>query len=182
MTYCWVFIQNGIRNFYSANFAAVMATGIVSIAFEMMGFPSVAKLLFTLNLLLYLILLAILVARAMFFQPNFVADLKTLQRAFPFLTFVVGTNIVGTQLIFFGESASLAILLWFIAVICWFVCIYFLLLDLCAMRTKRGILEIINGTTLLIVVSTVSISILGMHLLNVTDRHADHHYLVLIGL
>lgn len=182
MAHYWVVIQNSIRNLYPANFAIVMATGIVSIAFEMMDFPSVARLLFALNLLLYLTLCAILAARVVFFLPNLVADLKTLQRAFLFLTFVVGTNIVGTQLIFFCQSTGLAILLWFVAVIGWFVCIYFLLLDFLAIQAKPSIFEIINGTTLLIVVSTVSISILGIHLLNVTGRHADYHYFVLMGL
>lgn len=182
MTHRWVVIQNSIRNFHPANFAAVMATGIVSVAFEMMDFPSVARLLFALNLLLYSILLAILVARIVFFLPNLVADLKTLQRAFPFLTFVVGTNIVGTQLIFFCQSTGLAVLLWFLAVVSWLAGIYFLLLNFSAIQTKSGLLENINGTTLLIVVSTVSISILGMYLLEATDRHADHHYFVLMGL
>lgn len=159
-----------------------MATGIVSIAFEMMGFPCVARLLFALNLLLYLILFVILVARAVFFLPKLVADLKTLPRALPFLTFVVGTNIVGTQLILFCQLTGLAVLLWFLAVVSWLVGVYFLLLNLSVIQTKSGILENINGTTLLIVVSTVSISILGVHLLNVTDSHADHLYFVLMGL
>ncbi len=155
-----------------------MATGIVSIAFEMMDFPSVARLLFALNLLLYLILCAILVARVVFFLPKLMADFKTLQRAVLFLTFVVGTNTIGTQFIIFCQSTELAILLWFIAVVSWFVCIYFILLDFIAMQTILGILEIINGTTLLIVVSTVSVSILGMHLLDATGRHADYSYMV----
>lgn len=181
MTYCWVFIQDGIRNFHPASFAAVMATGIVSIAFEIMGFSGVARLLFVLNILLYLALFAILVARAVFFLPHLVADLKVLQRAILFLTFVAGTNIVGTQLIFFCQLIELAVLLWFIAMTGWLVCVYFLLLDFSAILPKPGMLEAINGTTLLIVVSTVSISILGVHLMGMPDRQTEHHYFVLMG-
>ncbi len=177
-----VIIKNSIRDFYPANFAMIMATGIVSIAFEMMSFPSVARLLFALNLLLYPTLCAILVARAVFFLPNLMADFKTLQHAFLFLTFVVGTNTIGTQLMIFCQATGLAVLLWLIAVTGWLVCIYFILLNFIAMKGKFNILEIINGATLLIVVSTISISILGMRILDATDKHADYSYFVMVGL
>ncbi len=177
-----VVIKNSIRDFYPANFAMVMATGIVSIAFEILGSPGVARLLFAVNLLLYLTLCSILVARVVFFLPNLVADFKILQRAFLFLTFVVGTNTIGTQLTIFCQATGLAILLWLMAMTGWLICIYFILLNFIAMKGKFSILEIINGTTLLIVVSIISISILGMRILDTTDKHPDYSYFVMVGL
>ncbi len=47
------FIRNGIKNFHPAYFAMVMATGIVSVAFEAMVFPGIAEILFVLNLIFY---------------------------------------------------------------------------------------------------------------------------------
>ena len=177
-----VVIKNSIRDFYPANFSVVMATGVVSIAFEVMGFPGIARLLFALNLLLYSTLCAFLIAQAVFFLPNLVADFNTLRRAFLFLTFVVGTNTIGTQLIIFCGAAGLAILLWLIAVTSWLVCIYFIFLNFIAMKGKFSTLEFVNGTTLLIVVSTISISILGMRILDATGKHADYSYFVMVGL
>ncbi|SDZ06321.1 tellurite resistance/C4-dicarboxylate transporter family protein [Nitrosomonas sp. Nm33] len=168
-------IGDGIRNFHPAYFAMVMATGIVSIAFEAMAFPSIARALFTLNLIFYLILCTILTVRIVFFLPDLMADLRTLRRAVLFLTFVVGTNTIGMQLITFHQAAELAMLLWLIALIGWVVCIYFILLDFVSMRGKP-MYKIVNGATLLIVVSTVSVSMLGVRLLEATGIHAEYAY------
>src|SRR5687768_11023087 len=94
-------ISKGVKNFHPSYFAMVMATGIVSIAFEAMAFPAIAKALFVLNLVFYLVLCIVLAARIAFFLPDLIADLLTLRRAWLFLTFVVGTNTIGTQLLIF---------------------------------------------------------------------------------
>ncbi len=153
----------------------VMATGIVSIAFEAMAFVGIARTLFALNLAFYLILCTILTIRIIFFLPDLMTDLRTLRRAVLFLTFVVGTNTIGMQLVIFHQATGLAILLWFIALIGWVVCIYFILLDFILMRGKP-MHEIVNGATLLIVVSTVSVSLLGVRLLEATGVHAGYAY------
>ena len=157
-----------------------MATGILSIAFDAMDFPGIARALFTLNLFFYLILCIILAARMMFFLPDLMADFRTLRHALLFLTFVVGTNNIGILLLTFHQATGLAIILWFIALIGWFVCIYFILLDLIPMLGKP-IHEIVNGATLLIVVSTVSVSLLAIRLLDATDVHAGYAYLAAAG-
>jgi len=53
-----------IENLHPAYFAImVMAKGIVSLASDMLGFESVARLLFQLNILAYGILCCLLIAR-----------------------------------------------------------------------------------------------------------------------
>ncbi|HBV22030.1 MAG TPA: C4-dicarboxylate transporter [Nitrosomonas sp.] len=179
MKQCHVIIKNNIRDFYPANFAMVMATGIVSIAFEMMNFPGIAGKLCALNMILYLILCAILAVRIMFFLPNLMTDLKILQRAFLLLTFVVGTNTVGIQLIIFYQATALATLLWFIALTGWFTCVYFICFNF--MQKKTIFYEIVTGATLLIAVSTVSIALLGIRLLDALHLQADSIYFVMAG-
>ena len=167
-------ISNGIKNFHPAYFALVMATGIVSIAFEAMGFSAIARALFALNLVFYPLLCAFLLARILFFLPDLVADLRVFRRALLFLTFVVGTNTLGMQLVLFHQAVPLATCLWFVALIGWFVCGYFILSSFIVMREK-SLRETISGPTLLIVVSTVSVSLLGVNLLSamrITDGSA----------
>jgi tellurite resistance protein TehA-like permease len=175
MKHCITLIGNEIKDFHPGYFAMVMATGIVSIAFEWMAFPNIARALFVLNLVLYLILCVILAARAWLFRPNLMADLRTLQRAWLFLTFVVGTNTLGTQLVIFQQARGLAILLWFIALISWIICLYFILSGFILLR-KKPLHEIVNGATLLIIVSTVSVALQGFRLLDATALYAGHAY------
>lgn len=168
-------VSNGIKDFHPAYFAMVMATGIVSIAFEAMAFPYIAKILFLLNLIFYSILCAILAARMLLFRSNVMADLKILPRAWLFLTFVVGTNTIGVQLLVFQHATGLAGLLWLIALIGWIICIYFIVSNLILMR-KKAVREMVNGATLLIIVSTVSVAMLGLRLLDAAAIHATYAY------
>lgn len=170
-------ISNGIKNFHPGYFAMVMATGIMSIAFEAMAFLGIARGLFALNQVFYLILCTILATRMVLFLPDLMADLRTLQRAVLFLTFVVATNTLGLQLVTFHQATELAILLWLIALTGWLLCIYFFFLDVSRMQGK-AVLEIVNGATLLIVVSTVSLSLLGIRLLDAMGIHAFYAYFV----
>ncbi len=168
-------VSNGIKDFHPAYFAMVMATGIVSIAFEAMAFPYIAKILFLLNLVFYSILCVILAARLLLFRSSVMADLKVLPRAWLFLTFVVGTNTIGAQLVVFQHATALASLLWLIALISWVICIYFILSDLILLR-KKTVREMVSGATLLIIVSMVSVALLGLRLLDATAIHAAYAY------
>src|SRR5690606_2608044 len=162
-----------VKNFHPAYFAMVMATGIVSIAFEAMDFPSIARALFILNLVFYTGLSILLVARIAFFPRDLIADLKSLQRAWLFLTFVVGTNTVGMQLLVFQQAAGLAALLWLVALLGWFVCIYSITANLLSARGKP-VHEIVNGATLLVAVGTVSVALLGIRLLKTIATPPDY--------
>lgn len=179
MNQYYVIIKNSIRDFYPANFAMVMATGIMSIAFQMMGFTGIAMVLCALNVALYLILCIILAMRIMFFLPDLMADLKTFQRVFLFLTFVVGTNTVGMQLIIFYQMTALATSLWVIAFTGWLICVYFICFNF--IQKKIIFHELVNGATLLLAVSTVSISLLGVRLLDTVHLQVDFLYSVMAG-
>jgi tellurite resistance protein TehA-like permease len=169
-------IGNIARNFHPAYFAMVMATGIMSIAFDAMAFTGISQALFRLNLVFYPILCILLVARVLLFRPNLTADLKTLHRSWLFLTFVVGTNTFGMQLIIFQRATDAACALWLIALAGWFICIYFIFFNLIPLR-KKPAYEIVNGAALLIIVSTVSMALLGLRLLDATAMQSGHAYI-----
>ena len=153
----------------------VMATGIVSVAFEAMVFPVIAIALFILNLIFYTVLCIMLIMKTLRFRPSLMADLSVPRQTWLFLTFVVGTNTVGMQLVTFLQASGLAGMLWLVALIGWLICIYFIALNF-AGAPVRSILDSVNGATLLTVVSTVSVSLLGIRLLNSAGVHASYGY------
>ncbi len=153
-----------IRNLHPAHFAMVMATGIISLALQAMGYEQIAATFFILNLAAYVLMISLLALRALLFWPYVLGDLKTPSRTWTFLTFVIGTNTIGTQLISFLHAPLAAASLWILAFAAWVFCLYFIGLIPSVAKTKP-IEEIIDGSTLLVAVSIESIALLGIRLL-----------------
>lgn len=158
----------------------VMATGIVSIAFDTLGFEAIAKALLVLNLLLYPVFCSLFAARIVFFTRDLIAELRVLSRSWLFLAFVAGTNTVGVQLILFTQENSLASVLWYAAFFAWLIFISFIIFNTLILPRSSAV-NSICGTTLLLTVSTVSIVLLGSQLLDVTDENT-WRFLVLWGI
>lgn len=169
------FIRNGIKNFHPAYFDMVMATGIVSVAFKAMVFPRIAEILFGLNLVFYAVLCFMLIMRILRFRQGLLADLGVLRQNWLFLTFVVGSNTVGMQLVIFLQASSLAGMLWLVGLIAWLICAGFIILNL-ANTAAKPVGDSVNGAALLTVVSTVSVSLLGIRLLDSTAVDARYGY------
>lgn len=165
------FVSPSVRDFHPSYFAMVMATGIVSIAFDALAFPGIAKTLFTLNLVLYLMFCLMLAGRATFFPCNLMEELLTLPRGWLFLAFVVGTNTVGMQFTTFLQAGSLASILWCIALLAWLIFLSVIALDAAALP-RESVMQSVNGATLLVIVSTVSLALLGARLLDPGRGHA----------
>jgi tellurite resistance protein TehA-like permease len=81
----------------SGSFAFVMATGIVSIAAELLGFGRSASLLLGVNAAGFLALWVLTFLRLIYFPSAVIADLRDHRRGPAFLTFVAGTNVWGTR-------------------------------------------------------------------------------------
>lgn len=165
-------LKNFIRDIHPAHFAMVMATGIISLALKAMGYEHIAAVLFILNMAVYVFLISLLTLQAFLFWPNVRTNLKTPRRACTFLTFVIGTNTLGTQLIAFLHAPVAAIGLWILAFAAWIFCLYFISLIPVVAKT-RPIEEIIDGSTLLIAVSFESIALLGIRLLTACSIQND---------
>src|SRR5215468_6523619 len=69
-----------------ASFAMVMATGIVSIACQLLGLPAVAAALLAVNIVFYVTLWILTVARAVLYRARLLADLGQHGRAVGFFT------------------------------------------------------------------------------------------------
>jgi tellurite resistance protein TehA-like permease len=84
--------ESGLADMHPAYFALVMATGIVSLAGELLGLHAIAMALFVLNLAFYPLLWILLVARVIRYRDRVIADLHHHGRAVGFFTIVAATS------------------------------------------------------------------------------------------
>lgn len=94
-------VGTAIRNLDPAYFGFIMSTGIISIAFRGLGIDTVGMSLAVLNVACFLLLLGLFGIRFAFFPRELLADMWDNDRRWGTLTFVVGTNTVGAQLVSF---------------------------------------------------------------------------------
>lgn len=152
--------SESIEKLHPAYFAVVMSTGIVSIAFDGLGFGAIGYALFVVNIIIYGVLLAMFLARLATYFDVFYRDLTHPHRCWGFLTFVVGTNTLGSQFVVFHHSVAIPQLLWVVGLVSWVALIYAIFIHRIAF--DHGPIErIIDGSTLLAVVSTQSVTVLG---------------------
>jgi tellurite resistance protein TehA-like permease len=154
-------LRKFIQNLSPLYFALVMATGILSVACKLLNFEKVSGLLFWLNNLQFVVLLVLFASRLVFYPKLFLADLKSNEKGAGYLTMVAGASILGVQHVLLDFSTTVAVILWFFAVIAWFVLCYSFLLAMIT-KTDKPTLELaFSGGWLLLTVSTQSICILG---------------------
>ncbi|HEU0228950.1 MAG TPA: tellurite resistance/C4-dicarboxylate transporter family protein [Burkholderiaceae bacterium] len=152
-----------------AYFGMVMATGVVSIAANLSGHDTIARALFILNIVFYVVLLVLSGLRTVFALRRVLFDLTHHRRAPSFFTSVAGTSIVGIQCIEFAHRPDIAIGLWILAIIMWLGLTYSIFTALIIKTNKPTLDHGINGSWLLAVVATQSIAVLGSIL---TANHA----------
>lgn len=165
-------LKEATRTLHPSYFAAVMGTGIVSIAFNGLGHPGIAYALFIINILLYAILSATAFARLTLFTRDFIADINTPRRSWPYLTFVVGNNTLGAQFLIFHNAVPLAWGLWGLGVFSWFMLTYYIFFNLVT-RQDADIKDTIDGATLLVTVSTSSVALLGLRLADTAGGYGN---------
>ncbi len=160
--YSWI---SAVESLPPAYFALIMATGIVSIAADLLGFGLIAIGLLWLNIACYAILWLLTVGRVFLFPRRLLADLGDLKRGTGFLTIVAGTCIVGSQLVALKEAYHPALLLLLFGLGLWVLLIYAVCTAFVITQDKPSLGEGINGTWLLFTVSTQSVSVLAGRLI-----------------
>lgn len=153
-----------IKNLSPSYFAMVMATGIVSIAAFLSGMAFISNALFWLNVFSYIILIVFYFIRLVNFKKEFLGDLFDHNRGSGFFTIVAATCILGTQFILQQGNYKIAILLWMLGVILWFILTYTIFTTFTIKENKPTLAEGINGAWLLAVVSTQSLAVLSAKL------------------
>lgn len=154
-------VAEAVRSFSPAYFAMVMATGIVSIAANLLGMPALAVALFWLNIAAYLIIWVISLLRLTLCTSEFLGDLTDHKRGPGFFTVVAGSCVLGSQFVLISQSYKLAVGLWVLSIVLW-ICLTYTIFTAFTIKEKKPPLdEGITGAWLLAVVATQSIAVLS---------------------
>lgn len=153
-------ILSGSENLFPGYFALVMATAVVSIACQLMGFRVFAWLLVGVNWVAYAILWGLTLLRLVRYGRRLAADLSDHQRAPGFFTLVAGTCILGTQSVIVAGAGTLATVLWYVGLGLWSIVMYAFFTAVTVRATKPPLATGINGAWLIAAVATQSIVVL----------------------
>jgi tellurite resistance protein TehA-like permease len=173
---------SGLAGMHPAYFALVMATGIVSIACELLGPHAIAVALFALNLAFYPLLWVLAIARIVRHRDRVRADLVHHGRAVGFFTMVAATCVLGSQCLLIAESVAAAFALWCAGIVLWAVLIYGVFALLTVKADKPSLADGINGGWLISVVAAQSVAVLGAQLAPHTGDHAPETLVFVLAM
>jgi tellurite resistance protein TehA-like permease len=158
---------------HPAYFALVMATGIVSIASDLLEMTTIAVALCWLNLFFFVILCLLTVARFSWHRARFLTDLTDHNRAPGYFTTIAATCILGSQWLIIYQASQLALGLWLFAILLWMILTYTIFTGVTIKETKPTLADGIHGGWLIAVVATQAVSVLGARLAPVFDSEAQ---------
>lgn len=164
---------SALAQMHPAYFAMAMATGIVSIASQLLGMRFVALALYVVNVVVYAALWGLTAARLLRHRKRVIADLFHHGRSVGFFTTVAATCVLGSQSLVVGGLPSLALGLWFAGIVLWAVFTYTIITILTVKTEKPTLADGINGGWLVIVVASHSVAVLGAQLApSMSHEHA----------
>jgi len=166
-------LRAGLRTLYPGYFSVVMATGIVSVAAHLVGLERIAHPLLWFNVTAYAVLSVLFLLRVLFYAPDVLRDITDHERGAGFFTIVAGTCVLGSQLVVLASAQNAGLVLWCVGLGAWIVVIYGFLLAVTVRRKKPHLSEGINGAWLLVIVSTQSVAVLSVRLVEMTGPWED---------
>jgi tellurite resistance protein TehA-like permease len=140
-------------------FAWVMASGIVSIGTSLLGYPTLSRIILGVTVAAFIILTAAYIARTVWFPSWMGASLRDPTTAMAYFTVVAGTDVLATRLAMAGHP-DVALGMGAAAAVIWLALTYGLPWSVVA-GAHRPVLAEFNGTWLIWVVSTQSLSIVA---------------------
>ncbi len=170
-----------IRDLHPGYFAFVMATGIISTGTFLLGPTWLSRLLLVLAAIGFLVLIAALLLRLIFFRSNVAADIKAPERVFGFFTIVAGMDVLGVRLEAAGHPFATVILA-VCAVAVWIALTYGVPASLFLARQRDSVVGGVNGSWLIWVVATQSLSIAASVLISVWASRAGLLAPIAVGL
>jgi tellurite resistance protein TehA-like permease len=147
-----------VRDLHPASFAFVMATGIISDGTFLLGPSWLSRALLVTASAGLVVLAAALTARLVFFRSSVAADIQAPDRVFGFFTITAGLDVLGVRLASAGHPLATAILAALAAAV-WLVLTYGIPASLLLTRAHDSVLADINGSWLLWIVATQSLSV-----------------------
>lgn len=151
-------VRAAVRELHPGYFAFVMATGIISAGAFMLGPRWLSDVLLVVAAAGLAVLTAALLARLVVFRSSVAADIRAPDKVFGFFTITAGVDVLGVQLAATGHPLATAILAAAAAVV-WLLLTYGVPASLLLARQRDSVLGGVNGSWLLWVVSTQSLSV-----------------------
>jgi len=155
------FVLRAAADLFPGYFALVMATGIISIACYLLEMKTLAVVLLAVNAVAFAVLWLLLLLRLLLFFARVRDDINNHLRGPGFFTVVAGTSVLGSQLLIVANESRVATVLWLLAVVLWAIIMYTFFSAMTVRENKPSIESGLNGSWLLAVVATQSISVLG---------------------
>jgi len=169
-------ILRAAANLFPGYFALVMATGIISIAGQVLDMRLIALALLVVNVIAFAVLWLLLLIRLALFFPRVSADIADHVRGPGFFTTVAGTCVLGTEVVIVNGQYRAGLVLWIVGTVLWLVIMYSFFTLVTVREHKPTIEAGLNGGWLIAVVSTQSISVLGTLL---ASQAVDYRQLIL---
>ncbi len=157
-------LAKAVADLFPGYFALVMATGIVSIAGHLLGWPRLARALFWVNLPAYSTLLALTAARLVLFPRRLAADFADHARGSGYFTTVAGTCVLGSQCLLVAGWRGAAEALFGAGLALWGLVMYAFFAAVIVRETKPTLEQGINGAWLIATVATQSVAVLALGL------------------
>lgn len=154
-------MTSALRTLHPAYFALVMATGIVSIAAQLLGIPFVPYALLAVNVVAFVVLWILTIVRIARYPKDVVTDVADHQRGVGFFTAVAATSVLGSQLVIVAKLERFAFAFWIVTLVLWLILIYSVFTALTIKENKPTLDQGINGGWLVAVVATQSVSTLA---------------------
>ena len=154
-------ISEAARGLFPGYFAFVMATGIVGVAAFMIGIPYLPRALFAVASAAQVWLLMLTVLRASRYPKNLLDDFRLFARSPGFFTVIAAFAVLGSFAIRLLGDYNMAMGCWLVGAIVWLVLIYAFALCMMTAREKPRVEDAVNGSWLILVVATQSLSVLG---------------------
>lgn len=155
-------LDRSVGPLYPGYFNLVMATGIVSNGFFLLGHGTLSAVLLGVDLVAYPLLLAAVALRVLLYPRRLLADLLDPRLVFTFFTFVAGSDVLGIALHLRGHDGP-ATWLWLAAFAAWILLGYVSFSVLVFRNSEEGA-EVVHGGWLIAIVGTESLAILGVAL------------------
>ncbi len=147
-----------VRDLHPGYFAFVMATGIISTGTYLLGPSWLSRALLAVASAGLVVLTVALAARVVLFRSRVAADIRAPDLVFGFFTITAGLDVLGVRLALAGHPLVTAILA-IVAAAIWLVLTYGVPASLLLIRASDSVLGGVNGSWLIWVVATQSLSI-----------------------
>lgn len=154
-------LARAIADLFPGYFALVMATGITSIAANLLGMAPIAWFLLYVNAVAFLVLWVLSLLRFSRFFGRVKSDITDHMRGPGFFTIPAGTCVFGSQLLLVGGLIEMAAFLWVFGLFLWGIVMYAFFTAVTIRADKPPLQKGINGAWLIAAVATHSVSVLG---------------------